>query len=227
MKLTIVARRAVLILATVAMLNATGARAQLAVQKSLAQIDRTFVCPEDLPSDEARDTALKLFLQQVAAIEPKTTVGDMISYRVSLLKKHQCRQTLANLAQSATPSEEPTSHPASHWEHAGRVVNNGNGVTIAVDMDSMVDAGPGRMRTWIRYTNDKPDANDVKEWMIYEQLDCARSYHSTMSLYSYAEDGHIISSEKGSTADEEPIIPDSILAGILPFTCAAHGLKVR
>lgn len=106
-------------------------------------------------------------------------------------------------------------------------MNGGNGVTITVDIASMVGAGPGRMRTWIKYRNDKADAQGVQESLVYEQLDCARSYHSTMSLYRYASDGHIVSSDGGSADDEEPIIPDSVLAGILPFTCAAHGLKAR
>src|SRR5665213_1589898 len=86
---------------------------------------------------------------------------------------------------------------ASTWVHAGRVVQNGNGMTITVDMDSMVSAGPGRMRTWIKFQNDRPDADGVKETLIYEQLDCARSYHATMSLYAYAADGHIVRSERG------------------------------
>lgn len=36
----------------------------LPVQQKLDQIDRTFICPEDLPSDEARDAAMKLFVEQ-------------------------------------------------------------------------------------------------------------------------------------------------------------------
>jgi hypothetical protein len=208
-------------------LGATGVHAQLAVQNKLAQIDRTFVCPEDLPNDEARSIALKLFLQQLAAVQPSITIKEITEYRVSLLKKHQCRQTLANIARPAAPVRVPAPTSTSHWERAGRVVNNGNGIALSVDMDSMVSAGPGRMRTWIKYRNDRPDADGVKESLIYEQLDCARSYHSTMSIYRYAADGHIISSDKGSADDEEPIVPDSFLAGILPFTCAAHGLKAR
>jgi hypothetical protein len=225
MKLTTVAKQALVALTAVTTLTAAAAHAQLAVQKELAQIDRTFVCPEDLPSDEARATAVELFLQQLAAVQPRITVREITEYRVSLLKKHQCRQTLANIAQPAARAPAPTS--TSHWEHAGRVVKNGNGITIAVNMDSMVSAGPGRMRTWIKYRNDKPDAHGVKESLAYEQLDCTRSYHSTISLYRYAADGHIVSSATGNAEEEEPIIPDSLLAGILPFTCAARGLTAR
>ena len=43
------------------------AHSQLAVKEKLAQIDRTFVCPESLPSDDARKDAVKLFLEELAA----------------------------------------------------------------------------------------------------------------------------------------------------------------
>jgi hypothetical protein len=222
MKLPVLFNRILPALITAAALLGTGAHAQLAVQKNLAQIDRTFVCPEDLPSDEARSTAVELFLQQLASIQPSITINEIAAYRTSLLQKHQCRQTLAHIATPAPPSAS-----TSHWARAGRVVNGGSGVTITVDVASMVGAGPARMRTWIKYRNDKADAQGVQETLAYEQLDCARSYHSTMSLYRYGSDGHIVSSDLSSGDDEEPIIPDSVLAGIVPFTCAAHGLKAR
>jgi hypothetical protein len=88
----------------------------------------------------------------------------------------------------------------------------------------MVGVGPGKMRTWIKYRYNGVGPKNVKESLVYEQLDCARHYHSTISLYSYAPDGHIVLSGSGKPEDEEPIIPESMLAGILPFTCAADGL---
>jgi hypothetical protein len=214
---------------SIATMIATGAHAQLDVQKKLAQIDRTFICPEDLPTEQAKQDALNLFLEQVAVVQPQITIAEIIEYRVSLLKKHQCRQTLANIG--ASPSQASGPAPAApstpmndHWERAGRI-GGANGITITVDMDSMTSAGPGRMRTWIKYRNDKPDRKGIKETLVYEQLDCARNYHSTISLYSYAADGHIVDSSGGRA--EEPIVPESLLAGILPFTCAAHGLSTR
>jgi len=69
---------------------------QLPVQDKLDQIDRTFVCPESLPSDEARQDAMKLFIEQVQAVESKLTIRNLVEYRESLLIKHQCTQTLAN-----------------------------------------------------------------------------------------------------------------------------------
>lgn len=72
----------------------------LPVQKKLNQIDRTFVCPESLPSDAAREDALRLFIAQVQAAEPNLTVQALTEYRISLLEKHQCRDTLAKLRKS-------------------------------------------------------------------------------------------------------------------------------
>lgn len=86
--------------------------AQLPVQAKLAQIDRTFVCPESLPSDSARQAALQLFLEQVSAVEPNLTVANIITYRVSLLRKHRCAQTLANIARPL-PSTAQKNGPAT------------------------------------------------------------------------------------------------------------------
>ncbi len=99
-------------------------------------------------------------------------------------------------------------------------------MVITVDMDSMTSAGPGRMRTWIKYRYNGTGPNNAKESLVYEQLDCARSYHSTISIYSYGTNGQIVYTGSGPAEDEEPIVPESVLAGILPFTCAAHGLSV-
>jgi hypothetical protein len=202
----------------------TAAHAQLAVQQKLAQIDRTFVCPESLPSDEARNDAVKLFLEEAAAVQPTITVKQLTEFRVAMLKKHKCRATLANIAVAPAATAAPATHNTDHWERAGSI-SGPHGMVITVDMDSMISAGPGKMRTWIKYHYNGIGPKNVKESLVYEQLDCARNYHSTLSLYSYGANGEIVLSGSGKAEGEEPVIPDSMLAGILPFTCAAHGLK--
>jgi hypothetical protein len=201
------------------------ARAQLAVQQKLAQIDRTFVCPESLPSDEARSDAVKLFLEELAAVQPTITVKQLTEFRVAMLRKHQCRATLANIGVPPADEAVPAARNTDHWKRAGSI-SGPKGMVITVDMDSMISAGPGKMRTWIKYHFNRLGAKNVKESLVYEQLDCARNYHSTISLYSYGPNGQIVLSDSGRAEDEEPIIPESMLAGILPFTCAAHGLSV-
>jgi hypothetical protein len=203
----------------------TAAYAQLAVQQKLAQIDRTFVCPESLPSNEARNDALKLFLEELTAAQPTVTVKQLIEFRVAMLRKHRCRATLANIGVAPETEAAPATRNADHWERAGSI-SGPQGMVITVDMDSMTSAGPGRMRTWIKYHYNGIGPKNVKESLVYEQLDCARTYHSTISLYSYGPSGQIVLSGSGKAEDEKPIIPESTLASILPFTCAAHGLSV-
>jgi hypothetical protein len=212
-------------LTLVATMAAFAAQAQTTEERMVAQIDRTFVCPESLPSDEARTDALKLFLDQVAAAKPSTTVAETTRFRVAMLRKHQCQETLAKLGipPAAKPAAAPSYRNTDHWERAANIPG-AHGMVITVDMDSMITVGPGRMRTWLKYRYNGIGPKNVKESLVYEQLDCSRNYHSTLSLYSYAPDGHIVLSETGRPEDEEPIIPESMLAGILPFTCAAHGL---
>lgn len=62
----------------------------LPVQQTLDQIDRTFICPETLPSDEAREDANRLFIEQLMVVEKKLTVRIVIEYRQALLIKHHC-----------------------------------------------------------------------------------------------------------------------------------------
>jgi hypothetical protein len=128
----------------------SAAHAQLAVQQRLAQIDHTFACPESLPSDEARKDALKLFIEEVAAVRPTITVKQITEFRVAMLRKHQCSATLANIGVAPAVNAAPTARNTDHWERAGSV-SGPHGMVITVDMDSMTSAGRGKMRTWIKY----------------------------------------------------------------------------
>lgn len=76
----------------------------LPVQQKLDQIDRTFVCPESLPSNEARTDAMKLFVEQLRAVEPNLTVRNIVEYRYSLLEKHGCVKTLENIKNYKPPN---------------------------------------------------------------------------------------------------------------------------
>ena len=71
----------------------------LPVQQKLDQIDRTFVCPEDIPSYEGRKAAAKLFVERLQAIQPDLTVKNLVEYRQTLLVKHRCTKTLELQAQ--------------------------------------------------------------------------------------------------------------------------------
>jgi hypothetical protein len=86
-----------LITGIIAVWGAAPGQAQLLARNRLAQIDHTFVCPESLPNDAAREAAIRLFTEQVAAMNPRVTIRQIVSYRVALLRRHGCRQTLANL----------------------------------------------------------------------------------------------------------------------------------
>jgi hypothetical protein len=62
-------------------------------KNKLAEVDRSFVCPESLP-DAARQDAVKQYIIQVRDAWPDASVDDMIAYRKFLLKKHNCAKTL-------------------------------------------------------------------------------------------------------------------------------------
>ena len=99
----------IVVSSVVVAMAASAAQAQSAEQQMVAQIDRTFVCPEALPSDAARQDALKLFFQQAAAAKPSITLGEITQFRVAMLRKHGCNETLAKLGVS--PVAKPTGAP--------------------------------------------------------------------------------------------------------------------
>lgn len=78
-------------------LGTSPALARATLQQKLEQIDRTFICPESLASDEARKDALKLFIDQLFATQPDLTIRKIVNFRVTMLQKHRCNATLEKL----------------------------------------------------------------------------------------------------------------------------------
>jgi hypothetical protein len=65
---------------------------------TLADIDRTFVCPETLPDQASRNSAIGSFMRDMTEAAPKDTIPEAMEYRRALLAKHGCTDTLRNLA---------------------------------------------------------------------------------------------------------------------------------
>jgi hypothetical protein len=57
-----------------------------------------FRCPESYATDAERMDAVKAFFENFAKQHPQATVGDLVAERYRLLVAHDCRLTLANLA---------------------------------------------------------------------------------------------------------------------------------
>ena len=142
--------------------------------------------------------------------------------------KKDMRGLVIGAAVLAMVTSAPTMAAASNWVHAGRVKMPGSpGVTIYVDMDSMRRAGSDRLRTWIKYKYDRPQRDSTSEVLSDETIDCNAEQHSTAMLMSYDRTGNVIRSQPSEANTFDPIVPDSLLAGMLPFTCAAAGLRAR
>ena len=117
---------------------------------------------------------------------------------------------------------------ASNWVHARRVaMSDLPAATIYVDMDGMRRYGPGKLRTWIRYKYDRPQKDSTSEVLADEIIDCNADQQATAMLMNYDKHVDVVSSQPADAPTFDQIVPDSILAGILPFTCAAAGLQAR
>jgi hypothetical protein len=82
----------------------------LAVTTPVAAIDytseatvlATFECPESLKDDAARASSLREFLTWIQGLHPDWSSPKVTGYRLYLLERHHCDQTLAQLR--ANPS---------------------------------------------------------------------------------------------------------------------------
>jgi hypothetical protein len=91
-------KRLLLLLAATTLI---GAAPRTAAQK-LAQIDRTFICPEDLPDEETRQVAATLFTH-LSLSAGYATPRQITLLRTRLLRSHQCWETLANMRRNQRP----------------------------------------------------------------------------------------------------------------------------
>jgi hypothetical protein len=74
--------------------------------EATSALSRSFRCPEDYPSDEAKRAAVKGFMQAYAATFPNNNVRDMLLFRYRLLVAHSCVQTLKSMLADVSPLSE-------------------------------------------------------------------------------------------------------------------------
>ena len=120
----------------------------------------------------------------------------------------------------------PAAMAGTDWVSAGKVKGPDGLITLWADMDSMHRTGAQQLEVWIKYTNARPNRDHIKETLAYEHLYCSARQHSTMVLMNYAADGRILN-EQHWPLSPTPIVPDSLLDGMLPFLCAAGAMPQR
>lgn len=71
-----------------------------------SELSRSFRCPEDYPSEEAKRAALNDFIREYSAKFPNNNVRDMLLFRYHLLVTHSCIQTLKSMLANVSPLTE-------------------------------------------------------------------------------------------------------------------------
>jgi hypothetical protein len=66
-----------------------------------AAFDAAYLCPETLDSDAARRQAMVVFFHWAQARHPDWSLADSVEFKKSLLIRHQCTQSLRDLADYA------------------------------------------------------------------------------------------------------------------------------
>lgn len=74
-------------------------------QQTNDDLTRSFVCPEDYQSPQAREDALITFIDDYSEEHPNATLQDIYTYRHTTLVSHSCNKTLANLLQNISPDD--------------------------------------------------------------------------------------------------------------------------
>lgn len=69
-------------------------------------LSRSFRCPEELTSNDAKQAALQEFMQSYTNRFPNNTVRDMMLFRYRLLVAHSCVQTLSLMLAYVSPVTE-------------------------------------------------------------------------------------------------------------------------
>jgi hypothetical protein len=82
---------------------------------ALAQLGRDFVCPEALPDQTARNTALANFFGGYSRAKPDATLLDMIAFRQAMLAQHGCSATLGAVQAANAAAEAGDDFSGQLW----------------------------------------------------------------------------------------------------------------
>jgi hypothetical protein len=75
-------------------------------QDTEVALSKSFRCPEEYPSDMAKKSALREFMQNYTAQFPNNNVRDMMLFRYRLLVDHSCIQSLNSMLSAVAPLSE-------------------------------------------------------------------------------------------------------------------------
>lgn len=84
------------ILTVIALVLSTSALAATP-HMSDSQFDAKFRCPESLPSEQAKDQAVRQYVDWARQDHGNWTVTQLATFRFRLLEKHDCEETLKNI----------------------------------------------------------------------------------------------------------------------------------
>ena len=161
--------------------------------RSLSDIDRNFVCPEAMTSDEARSAALKRFFDDYGAVEPQATPGDLIRYRQSLLLKHGCTKTLDSIHAANTSVQTGGDVKRQAWLPIGQ----GDGVSLFVSTDQLLPVIDPRspseraVDAYARIVFSGPQTTNVTH-VRYNEVVSHNVYYCDSSRYSLIENDYFL-----------------------------------
>jgi hypothetical protein len=196
---------------------------------AFAAVDKGFVCPESLPDEQSRITALHDFLDAVTHAAPDKSLPEVLTYRRSLLKSHDCAQTLKSLdaADRAVAKGDVQDQAWLPLDSGHTDLNLSISTSyLKIYLDP---ARPGRaVETYARIDLATPGQTDLTR-TSYDQMVAHIVFYCRTNTYAlrqadYFLTGKPVRQEKSAAAAATPIPPHSLYAVAAAMICGAtHG----
>lgn len=193
------------VLAATLMLGAQGFSVSWA--GDVESIDRRFVCPEALATDQARSEALKEFFGQMGAAAPQDSIIDVLKYRRFLLEKHGCRDTLARM-----DAAERAIRNGEVWDQAWFPVWNGHpGLFVSTnylkDYSDPRFPGTRAIETFVKITFATPRETNVTHH-AYDSIISHNIFYCQVPQYALIENDYFLA-DKEVFKDRSPVAMQS------------------
>jgi hypothetical protein len=206
---------------------------------------KSFQCPESLPSDAAREEAVKSYVDWVTKNHPDWTISQIAASRVALLEAHHCERTLAYMRAEARKSNSPASvrqacirpngtryFTAAGGGNCAPVPIESGWVNFQLSQDYIVDVLPDRIvreadgvKLWTQFFLAAPSDSSDARWR-YDHLKSVTKYFcktKQMLLIqgTYSLRGTVTYERLSNEAVTEEIEPGTVSEELYDYVCRA------
>jgi hypothetical protein len=216
--------------------------AQAQVPLSDAAFSKSFRCPEDLPTDQARQDAIYNFLAWVQQRYPGLTIAKIAEIRTRFLEEHHCEKTLANIRSSAVISDKKSprnlctaddgkryfsNEPAQNCipvplEHGWKSFRSGPAFVMDILPSKVVRERDGT-KVWAQFFLAEAVPSDDGKWSYDHVKSVTKFFCGTKQQLliqgTYSLNGRRIYERSSTESVMEEIEPDTLAEDLYHYAC--------